>query len=143
MSPTVASSRDLAVALAQRLGPHLPAGIEVRATDCGLHVDAAGESWAGSDALDILNDVQQWTICPDADEIVERAARSTLSGVQDAIARASSWPWPTVPVNHSAMPGADARLSDGQLLAWFGDENEPALRLDLIAVDVGRLRLTR
>ncbi|MGQ0630823.1 MAG: hypothetical protein ACT4P1_07250 [Sporichthyaceae bacterium] len=113
----------------------MPTGVKLRASDGGLHVDAGGQSWAGSDALEILDDADQWSVS-EGSEIVERVVRATLSGVQDAISRARAEVWPSVPGSPSVMAHAEARVVDGVLHVWFGDEDAPVLRFDPIPLDI-------
>ncbi len=64
--------------------------------------------------------------------MLETVMIATLSGVQDGISRARSTPWPQAPGTNdavSAMPYPGARVVEGVLHAWFGNENDPALRL--------------
>jgi hypothetical protein len=95
-----------------------------------------GEPWAGSGAVAILDDPTGWESGQEI-ELLETVVRSTLSGVQDAISRARALPWPG---ETSAMPQPDARVADGALQAWFGEENNPVLRLEPIPLGALGLR---
>lgn len=103
----------------------------VQAETDSINVRMGEESWAGSAAPAILDDPELLDAEADA-RLLETVTRSTLSGVQDAISRARAEPWPVVAGDASAMPGPNARVADGVLHAWFGDEDSPALRLEPI-----------
>lgn len=47
------------------------------------------------------------------------------NSVQDYIAEDIAEPWPGI----TSQPNADARLLGGMIEMWFGDEQDPALRL--------------
>jgi hypothetical protein len=119
MFPTVASSRELAAALASRLDDVAPDGLVVRADEGMVNVLRDGVVLGGSAAPRIVDD-------PPETYSVEAVALSTISGVQDVIAEALTTPWPAV---SGTMPNADARIEGDQLIAWFGSEEEPALVL--------------
>lgn len=132
MSPMGASSRKVADALAAALAPYVPSGVVIDASADGINAVVNGEPWAGSGAVAILDDPTGWEPGQEI-ELLETIVRSTLSGVQDAISRACRPPWPG---ETSAMPQPGARVANGALQAWFGEEIDPVLRLDPIPLDV-------
>lgn len=52
------------------------------------------------------------------------------NSVQDYIAEDIAEPWPGI----TSQPNADARLLGGMIEMWFGDEQDPALRLRPISL---------
>ena len=61
------------------------------------------------------------------------AARAVLSGVQDGVSVTLGECWPLVMVNgqhQMAMPGA--KIVDGTLELWYGNEDAPTMRLQSI-----------
>jgi len=104
----------------------------VHAVGADLHVERDGVSWAGSGAPAILDDPAEPAL-GDADALLERVTRATLSGVQDAIARSTGAAWPVVPGEPSTMPEPGARVVDGVLHTWFGGAADPVLRLHPIS----------
>lgn len=127
MSPTAVSSHKLAAAIADALRQHVPTGVAVHVDGDDVYVQNGDESWAGSTAPGIVDDPEGWDSGEET-ELLETAALSTLNGVQDGIARATTEQWPPVP------PGGgntypETRVSEGLLHMWFGDEAAPVLRL--------------
>jgi hypothetical protein len=60
-------------------------------------------------------------------------AAGVLSSVQDAVAEATTEPWPVLPDRGMALPGV--RGDDERLYLWFGpDERTAALSLSPIAL---------
>ncbi|MBA2323347.1 MAG: hypothetical protein H0V92_04770 [Pseudonocardiales bacterium] len=59
-------------------------------------------------------------------ENLETAARAVLSGVQDWIADTTTQPWPGA---GGQMPNPDARVRSDAIEMWFGDDDQPVLRL--------------
>ena len=117
------SSRDLAVALADRLGTVVPPGVVVREQDAELAVLYDGVLIGVSGAPTILETVEALR---EPGENLETAARAALSGVQDYIAEATTEPWPGT---GGSQPNPDARLDGNLLVMWFGPEDAPVLRL--------------
>ena len=117
------SSRDLAVALADRLGAVVPPGVVVREQDAELVVLHDGVLTGVSGAPTILETAEALR---EPEESLETAVRAALSGVQDYIADATTEPWPGT---GGSQPNPDARLDGDVLLMWFGPEDAPVLRL--------------
>jgi hypothetical protein len=117
------SSRDLAVALADRLNDIVPRGFVVRAQDSDLVVIHDGQVVGVSGAPTIM-DTADAIMYPR--ENLETAVRATLSGVQDYIAEATAEPWPG---SGGTQPNSDARVDDDRVQMWFGSEEAPLIRL--------------
>jgi hypothetical protein len=124
-----ASSRKLALALAERLGEILPPPLVVRALGDCLEVQADGTGWGGSAAAAIVEEEDGRSLA----ERVETAVRAILSGVQDAAAEYLTLPWPLDAAGAMALP--DARTDAERVFAWFGDcEADAAVTLRPIAL---------
>jgi hypothetical protein len=117
------SSRDLAVALADRLNDIVPPGFVVRAQDSDLVVIHDGQVVGVSGGPTIMDNANA-IMYPR--ENLETAVRATLSGVQDYIAEATTEPWPG---SGGTQPNSDARVDDDRVQMWFGSEEAPLIRL--------------
>jgi hypothetical protein len=117
------SSRDLAVALADRLNDIVPHGFVVRAQDSDLVVIHDGQVVGVSGAPAIM-DTAEAIMYPR--ENLETAVRAALSGVQDYIAETTTEPWPG---SGGTQPNSDARVDDDRVQMWFGSEEAPLIRL--------------
>ncbi len=114
----IPSSVELATLLSTRLQEVVPDGVVVTADGADVVVRVDGrESRNGTAA--ILDDDGRTV-----DEAICTAARAILSHVQDAVAEATTEPWPGTGTE-LPQPGAD--IHDGRLRAWFGDRETPAL----------------
>ena len=117
--PTRPSSTRFAAALAARLNDVVPAGLSVRSRGPSVNVYGARTSrHAGVGAAQIEND--------DGRTVEKRAegiAWAILNGAQDGVMEILAEQWPGVVDGRAAEPGA--RVQDGELRMWFGDERTP------------------
>lgn len=120
MSRTSVTSRDLAAFLSDQLAPELDgSGYRISAEDADVVLLAPQGDRSSNGAAGILDDVDDQR---DLAERVTTAARAVLSHVQDTLAAATGQPWPgTGP----QLPLPDARIEEGDLIAWFGDSGSP------------------
>jgi hypothetical protein len=125
-----ASSRELAVALADRLNQIVPAGFSVRSEGVSVNVYHDGQDLGGSPALEILADRDGRGI----DKKIETAVRAVLSDVQDRIIEASKGPWPGESGRGADLPMPDCQVRGDRLRLWFGEENAPAISVAPIAL---------
>lgn len=58
---------------------------------------------------------------------METAARATLSAVQDVVSEFLTEPWPSA---DGDFPTPGARIVENRLELWFGEEPDPAARLE-------------
>ena len=65
-------------------------------------------------------------------ERLETATSGVLNSIQDAISELEHVPWPSTDGREMAMPGA--RLLKERLVLWYGDEANPLVSLQPIAV---------
>jgi hypothetical protein len=79
--------------------------------------------WGASRAADILGDEDGRSTI----ELAETLARTIMNSTQDVVMESTREQWPMGTVR-AADP--DARVIGDQLHMWFGDEDEPVLRLD-------------
>lgn len=124
-----ASSHEIVDALAKALNAVAPDDCEVSASDGLLRVVTAGTT-----ALTIDMSDQDWYrhgVQFDDASLFEGDMRGALSAVQDAFSVHTSQPWPYSAASF-ALPGA--RLQGQQLRVWFGDEEDPAIRLPEIGL---------
>lgn len=117
-----ASSLKLAAQLAERLNEVAPDGFTVTAEDIAVVVSHNGEFVGASEAPAILETVEG---IRDPGEAIVTAAAAVISGVQDFIADTSAEPWPGT----RDQPDPDVRRTGDQLEMWFGDEDNPVLKL--------------
>jgi len=118
-----ASSRKLAALLATRLDEILPPSLSARAEGPRLSIFVGDEAQCGSAAAVLVED--------DDDELdvrLETAIRAVLSGVQDCVIRHQREPWPESG-RQGALPMPGARVEQGLVQLWFGDERAPDVRL--------------
>jgi hypothetical protein len=118
-----ASSRKLAALLATRLDEILPPSLSARAEGPRLSIFVGDEAQCGSAAAVLVED--------DDDELdarLETAIRAVLSGVQDCVIRHQREPWPESG-RQGALPMPGARVEQGLVQLWFGDEHAPDVRL--------------
>lgn len=110
----VPSSENLSRALADRLFSILPSGVSLQAEGSHVSVYANGEWQGSSGAPSILDDNDGRGV----KELLEVAARSTLSGIQDAISRAMSEQWPKMS-GKSTNSVPEVRVEEGVLHVGF------------------------
>lgn len=132
--PPSAASVRLAAALAERLGPVLPAPFRVRAEGGWVALYRGGE-WDGSSGVALVLDhvidpdrpdyppgEQDWPLAARAASVAD----GVLSSVQDAVTEATTEPWPALPGGGMALPGA--RTDGERVYLWYGpDEGAPVL----------------
>jgi hypothetical protein len=121
-----ARSTKLADALVRRLAPHMPTGYSVRQRASMLLLYHDSEIIETISALDIADDA-------DSRSPIERAAtamHSTLEAVQDGLSRDLRTPWPQDAEGRMVLP--DVLVANGEIQAFFGEENNPVLRLQPI-----------
>jgi hypothetical protein len=124
--PINVSFRDLAVSLSARLNDFTPDGLSIGATDGAIEVYSGGRVIGGSPALEIIDENDDRSV----PERIETAVQATLSGIQDVVIEDIHSPWPTKQNQGSSeIPQANCRVAAGELLVWFGDEEDPALAL--------------
>ena len=116
----------LASALAERLAQVLPEGFSISSEGQWLWLDTpdgfGSSAWAG--AVDEN---------PTEVTLYSGAAETVLSSVQDGVTVTLRAPWPLVMVggkHQMAMPGA--KVVDGVLEMWYGNEETPVIRLEPI-----------
>lgn len=128
-----ASSRKLAAAVAARLQPVLPSGIQARSHDAHLGVFLDGTEVGGSDAAAIVEDEDDRTL----QERTSAAVHATLSGIQDCIVEHLRKRWPlAAATNDLVLPVVE---SDGSLLQLsYGDRDTPGA-IKLAPIDVSEL----
>jgi len=105
----------------------VPSGFAVHAVDTELVVMRDGEELGVSGAPGIMETVEA---IQHPAENLETAVRASLSGVQDYIADETTEPWPGI----TSQPNADARLVGDTIEMWFGDEQDPVMRLRPMSV---------
>lgn len=126
--PTAASSRSLAAALADRLGPAVPLPCTVGAVGDQVEVRGASGSVCWSAAPGILYDDDGRA----PEEKTEMIVLSVLSAVQDYVIEELAAPWPVTPDGMLGMPGA--RVEGSLVRLWFGDEATPTITFRPIEV---------
>jgi len=124
------SSRDLAADLADRLNRIVPPGFTVRSEGIRLNVYQDGRDLGGSPALVILAERDGRSM----DEKVETAVHAVLSDIQDRIIEACKGPWPGGFSRGVDLPMPDCQVTGDRLRLWFGDENEPVISIEPIAL---------
>jgi hypothetical protein len=58
--------------------------------------------------------------------LIAQACRLSLSDLQDFVAESTTEAWP----GSAAMPDPGARVEDGRVLLWFGEEDDPVVVLE-------------
>jgi hypothetical protein len=117
---------QLASALAERLAQVLPEGFSISSDGHELWLDTpdgyGNSAWAGGVDQD-PTDLSSYA----------GAACVVLSSIQDGVSMTLRAPWPLMTVGSQhlmAMPGA--KVVDGALELWYGDEDAPAIRFQPI-----------
>jgi hypothetical protein len=117
---------QLASALAERLAQVLPEGFSISSAGHELWLDTpdgfGNSAWAG--AVDEN---------PTDLSLYSGAAEVVLSSIQDGVSLTLREPWPLELVGRQhqmAMPGA--KVVDGALELWYGNEDAPAIRFQPI-----------
>ena len=105
----------------------MPPGFAVHAIDTDLVVLHNGERMGASRALSIMETVEA---LQHPRENLETVVRAAPSGVQDLISDASTEPWPGT----TSQPNPDARVDGDTVEMWFGDEDNPVVRLPPITI---------
>jgi len=118
----VVSSPDLAAELAIRLNEVAPDGFTVIAEHTYVAVRHNGEFIGRSGAAEFLESIEG---IQNPTEAIERAARVILDTVQDYFSDASTEPWPGT----RDQPNPGIRLRNDRLEMWFGDQDNPVLKL--------------
>jgi len=125
-----ASSHELALALAARLGEVVPAGVTLDAVRNSISVYADGELMVSSQAARILEEVDDRTL----NKRVESAVLAVLSDVQDSVMRHLRSKWPTDGRGLLALPGA--RADQNRVLLWYGvSDDRPVISFRPIEFD--------
>jgi len=126
--PARPSSTRFAAALAARLNDVVPAGLSVRSRGPSVDVYGARTSrHAGVGAEHIEHD--------DGHALEKRAegiAWAILNGAQDGVMEILTQQWPAAADGRAAEPGA--KVQDGELRMWFGDERAPIIVLQPIPI---------
>jgi hypothetical protein len=110
-------SRELATLLSARLQAVVPDGVLVTADGADVVVRIDGDESRNGTAAILDEDASPL-------EEVATATYAVLSHVQDAVAEATTEPWPGT---GTVQPMPEAEIRDGRLLAWFGDRQTPVL----------------
>jgi hypothetical protein len=121
------SPERFASAVAARLQSVVPDRFAVRAQGSAVSVYDQGHwgDWGQSLIADIVAEEDGRSIV----ERVETAARAIVNFAQDAVMESTREPWPGGPPG-GATP--TAQVVGEQLHVWFGDEDNPVLRLEPI-----------
>ncbi len=124
MIPRRLSPNRFAAAVAERLNAVVPDGLTVRADGSAVGVyDPA--LCGGCYGAEIFGKEDGRPIV----ELVETAAWAIMNGIQDVIMESIREQWP-MGTTRAADPGA--RVAGDQLHLWFGDEDNPVLRLESV-----------
>src|SRR5262245_29445706 len=124
MIPEHLSPDRFAAALAARLNAVVPSGLSVRAEGSAVSVYDPGLA-GGSAAAETLTREDGRPIV----EQVELVAYAILNGTQDVVMESTREQWP-MGATRAAEPGA--RIIGDRLHLWFGDEDQPVLRLESV-----------
>lgn len=125
-----ASSRKLAMALAERIGKIVPAPFTLRSLGSGVDLYVGEEQIGGSDAAIIIEDKDGRT----ASERVKTVVLAVLGDIQDSVMLYLTEQWPTEIGGELAMPGA--RTDAGRVYLWYGaSEEQPVISLRPIKFD--------
>lgn len=125
-----ASSPDFAAELAIRLNEVAPDGFTVIADNVSVVLRHNGGFVGSTDMAELIEDSENLDLLP---ENLETAARAVLSNVQDWIADTTTEPWP----GERSLPNPDAHVTGDRLEMWWGDQDNPVLKLrplDLAAI---------
>jgi hypothetical protein len=109
----------LAPVLAERFQRVVPTGFIVVSSDAGPRRIYGPDHWLWA--------IEAFGKTP-GDEEIERTVPGIASEIQDFIAEETATPWP----GEKQMPTPSAAVRDAVLEVWYGDENDPILRLDPI-----------
>lgn len=118
---TARAGAALAAALAQRVAPHLPAGLTAHADGGLVYVRAVDGTSGGTDiAWMLAANPRPW------EELVVAVIERALNAVQDKAAEASGSPWPgegtVLPLPWALVDGDVVRLG-------YGEPDAPTLAL--------------
>jgi hypothetical protein len=129
-----ASSRKLAVALADRLNSVVPAPWRVSARAKDIDVYIRDELALTSHSPEIIEneDDPEWTLPERAATVVY----GVLSSIQDSVSEYLHEPWPTPDGREMAMPGV--RTDPEFVHLWFG-ANELAPVISIPAISFGEI----
>ena|ERR1041384_1796200 len=127
MVAEILSAERFASAIAARIQSVVPDRITVGAQGSAVSVYDQGHwgDWGYSQIADIVAEEDGRSIV----ERVQTAAWAIVSFAQDAVMESTREPWPGGPPG-GAMP--TAQVIGEQLHVWFGDEDNPVLRLEPI-----------
>jgi hypothetical protein len=119
----------LAAALVERLRPHIPPDVSLRPERGGVTVLVEGFAWLRQGVKEILN--------PPGDQaaLLEIAVWNVLSKVQDFVSEHRAEPWPRWERGGDPLPSPRVAVRSGALHLWFGNEDEPVLRLEPIRLN--------
>jgi len=125
-----ASSRKLAIALAERLGEVVPPPLTLGAECGGVSIYADGVLQGGSHAPNLVE-------VEDGRALAERVAlavEGVLDSIQDCVMEYLHEEWPADGAGKSAPPGA--RTEGGRAYLWYGaSEDDPVIGLPPIEFD--------
>jgi hypothetical protein len=127
-----ASSRQFALALAERIGEILPSPLTIRADGSSVDLYADGSNQGGSGAAVIVEADDDRTLR----ERLETAGRAVLSGIQDGVSEYLTVPWPADADGQMAIP--DVRADAERVYLWFGS-GEAAAIVTLRPIDLDEL----
>lgn len=141
--PASPQAKRLAAALAERLDSVVPAPFRVRAEGGWVAVYRGTEFDGASDVAGILDQVidpthpyyepgdEDWSVA----ERVTTAVGGVLSSVQDAVAEATTEPWPLLPGDGRAMAPPEVRVDAVGVYLWYGrDEGAAVISFGPIAL---------
>ena len=99
------------------------AGQQVRAL--GMWVDFNGEPWRGGDLTSSDVSPERWVYF----------AEQVLSDIQDTISQATTNPWPEVQKDGRRTHAIFGAALEGRFLhMWFGERDEPILKVDSVEI---------
>jgi hypothetical protein len=124
MIPARLSPHRFAAALAARLNAVVPPGLRVRAQGSAVSVyDSA--LCGGSSGADILAEEDGRATA----KLAETAAWTIMDSTQDVVMESTREQWP---MGATRAADAGARVVGDWLHLWFGDEENPVLRLESV-----------
>lgn len=124
-----ASSRKLAIALAERLGKTVPAPLALRSLGSGVNLYVGEQQVGGSSAAIIIEDKDSRT----ASERVETAVLGVLEDIQNCVMLYLTEEWPTETGGELALPGT--RTDADRVHFWYGaSEDKPVISFRPIEV---------
>jgi hypothetical protein len=121
MGGAAIDATKLARALAQRLEPVVPAEFGITSAGASVRLAIRSTPWWSEEDL-------RWML--EGGELEEQvcfAVWKSLDGFQDFIAREFTEPWPAA--SPGPMPEPFAQIVDGEVIAGYGDPQDPFVHL--------------